>query len=99
MIGGEFGGGVAHGESGDEGDLVGVAGVIDGEDEGDGESAFLGPPGVSPAAAAGDLIGCEDDGGGEEIVALAEKGGVVVGGTESGEEVEVEGAEMFFQTS
>jgi len=97
MIGGEFGGGVAHGEAGDEGNLMGIAGVVDGEDEGDGESAFLGPPGVSPAAAAGDLIWGEDDGGSEEVAALAEEGGVVVGGTEAGEEVEAEGFYVLFE--
>lgn len=91
MIAGEFGSGVAHGEAGDEGDLVGIFCVIDWKREGDGECAYFGPPGISPAAAAGDLIGCEDDGGGEEVIALAKEGGMVVGGTEAGEEVEAEG--------
>jgi len=76
---------------------VGIAGLVEGKDEGDGECAFFGPPGVAPAAAAGDLIGCEDDGGGEEVAALAEKSGVVVGGAKAGEEVEAEGFDLFFQ--
>jgi hypothetical protein len=98
MIAGKLGGGVADGEAGDEGDLVGIAGVVDGENEGDGEGAFLGPPGIAASAAAGDLIRSEDDGGSEEIAALAKKGGVVVGGTQAGEEVEAEGAEVFLET-
>jgi len=77
MIAGEFGRGVAHGEAGDEGDLVGIFCAVDRKSEGDGEGAVFGPPGISATAAAGDLIGGEDDGGGEEIAALAEKGGVV----------------------
>src|SRR5437870_4772448 len=47
--------------------------------------------------AAGDLIGREDDGGSEEGAALAEKSGVVVGGTEAGEEVEAEGSNFFLK--
>jgi hypothetical protein len=43
------------------------------------------------------LVGGEDDGGGEEVVALAKKSGVIVGGTEAGEEVEAEGFERFFE--
>jgi hypothetical protein len=91
--GGELGGGVADGEAGDEGELVGLEVVFDGEGERDGEVPGGGEPGVRAAPAARGLAGGEDDGGGEEVAALAEDGGVGVGGFEGGEVMEPEGGE------
>jgi hypothetical protein len=99
MIGGEFGEGISNREAGDEGDLECFELFVDGHREGDGEGALGRPPGVPATSAAGGLIWGEDDGGGEEIAALAKDGGVVVGAFETGEEVEAEGAEFFFEMS
>ena len=90
VIASKLGGGVAGGEAGDQGDLLGRKVLFGGEGEGDGEAAGGGEPAVGAAAAAGELIGGEDEGGGEKLAALAEDGGVIVGGTKAGEEVEAE---------
>src|SRR5688572_19583002 len=98
MIAGDFGEGIADRKAGDQRDLKRLELFIDRHGEGDGESALGGPPGVSAPSAASSLIGGENDRRGEEVAALAEDGGVVVGAFEAGEEMEAEGPEFLLQS-
>jgi len=61
---------------------------VDGEDESDGENARLRPPRIAAAPPAGNLASGQDDRGGEQLAALAEERGVIVGAAEAREPME-----------
>ena len=90
---------VADGEACDQRDLVRQAMLVNGEDEGDGEAAGAGPPGIAPATTSGELVRSEDDRGGEEFASLAKGGRVVVGAAETGKEVETERFNVLSETT
>src|SRR5262249_24253952 len=77
-------GGVGPGQGHDEGELLRLDMLVDGEDEGDGEGASVAEPGVGATATAGGLAGGEDYCGGEEFAGFAKSGGLKISRTEGG---------------
>ena len=87
----QCGGGVADGETGEQGHMVRGDVIAGGQDEGGGEHAGLRPPGIGAAPAAGGLAAGEDDGGGEELIFFPQRYRVIVGAAQRGKPMEAEG--------
>jgi hypothetical protein len=93
IVAGDFGGGIAEGESGDQRQFLRRQPVVQGYRECDCQNARVRPPGIFSSPAASDLPAGQDGRRSKKPARAAQSSGMIAGASQSGKPVEAVGFE------